>query len=92
MKWKNEYKGVKGAESFNSYYRLEYAQKGNAISVHINRTLIVNDVFMPVNAVVDGAGLIYTTEDSIRDELKSGKLEAMLEPYAATSTGFYLYY
>ena len=47
---------------------------------------------MPVNAVVDGAGLIYTTEDSIRDELKSGKLEAMLEPYAATSTGFYLYY
>jgi len=39
-----------------------------------------------------GAGLIYTTEDSVSDKLKSGKLETVLNPYAATSTGFYLYY
>jgi DNA-binding transcriptional LysR family regulator len=74
------------------YNRWEYVQKVNAFSVHVNGTLIMNDVFMLVSAAVDGAGLIYTTEDSISDQLKSGKLEAVLNPYAATSTGFYLYY
>jgi len=74
------------------YDRWEYVEKGNAFSVHVNGTLIINDVFMLVSAAVDGAGLIYTTEDSIRDKLKSGKLEAVLNPYTATSTGFYLYY
>jgi DNA-binding transcriptional LysR family regulator len=74
------------------YDRWEYVQKGNDFSVHVNGTLIMNDVFMLVNAAVDGTGLIYTTEDSISDKLKSGKLEAVLNPYAATSTGFYLYY
>jgi DNA-binding transcriptional LysR family regulator len=58
----------------------------------VNGTLIMNDVFMLVNTAVDGAGLIYTTEGSISDKLESGKLEAVLKPYAATSTGFYLYY
>jgi DNA-binding transcriptional LysR family regulator len=74
------------------YDRWEYVQKGNDFSVHVNGTLIMNDVFMLVSAAVDGAGLIYTTEDSIWGKLKSGKLEAVLNPYAASSTGFYLYY
>ena len=76
----------------NMYDRWEYVEKGNEFSVHVNGTIIMNDVFMLVNAAVDGEGLIYTAEDSIRDKLKSGKLEAVLKPYAATSTGFYLYY
>lgn len=74
------------------YNRWEYVEKGNDFSVHVNGTLIMNDVFMLANAAVDGAGLIYTTEDSISDQLKNGKLETVLDPYAATSTGFYLYY
>lgn len=74
------------------YDRWEYVEKGNDFSVHVNGTLIMNDVFMLVNAAVDGAGIIYTTEDSIADKLKSGKLETVLNHYAATSTGFYLYY
>jgi DNA-binding transcriptional LysR family regulator len=74
------------------YDRWEYVEKGNDFSVHVNGTLIMNDVFMLVNAAADGAGLIYTTEDSIADKLKSGKLETVLDPYAASSAGFYLYY
>lgn len=74
------------------YERWEYAEKGNDFSVHVHGTLIMNDVLMLVNAAIDGAGLIYTTEDSIADKLKSGKLETVLAPYVTTSTGFYLYY
>ena len=76
----------------NLYDRWEYVEKGNDFSVHVSGTLIMNDVFMLVNAAVDGMGLLYTTEDSIADKLRSGKLETVLKPYAATSTGFYLYY
>lgn len=74
------------------YERWEYVDKGNDFSVHVNGTLIMNDVFMLVSAAVDGAGLVYTTEDSVADKLKSGLLETVLEPYVTTSTGFYLYY
>ncbi len=74
------------------YERWEYVEKGSDFSVHVNGTLIMNDVFMLVTAALDGTGLIYSTEDSIADKLKSGKLETVLDPYAATSAGFYLYY
>ena len=66
----------------NLYDRSEYVEKGNDFSVHVNGTLIMNDVFMLVNAAVDGMGLLYTTEDSIADKLRSGKLETVLKPYA----------
>lgn len=74
------------------YEHWEYTEQGNNFSVHVSGTLIMNDVFMLANAALDGTGLIYTTEDSIADNLKSGRLETVLDPYAATSTGFYLYY
>lgn len=74
------------------YDRWEYVEKDNDFSVHVNGTLIMNDVFMLIDAAIDGAGLIYTTEDSIADKLKSGKLETVLDSYSASSTGFYLYY
>lgn len=74
------------------YDRWEYVQGGNEFSVHVNGTLIMNDVFMLVNAAVAGAGLIYTTMDSVEDKLQNGELEMVLDQYATSSTGFYLYY
>ncbi|MEZ5452477.1 MAG: LysR substrate-binding domain-containing protein [Thiothrix sp.] len=47
---------------------------------------------MLVEAAGAGAGLIYTTTDSVADRLQSGELETVLDQYATSSTGFYLYY
>jgi DNA-binding transcriptional LysR family regulator len=37
-------------------------------------------------------GVVYTAEEAVRDEVRAGRLEIVLAPFAASSTGFYLYY
>ncbi len=74
------------------YDRWEYEYKGKEFQVQVKSSLILNDSLIMLDAALDGAGIIYSTEDAIRDEIRSGKLEIVLNQYACTSTGFYLYY
>jgi DNA-binding transcriptional LysR family regulator len=74
------------------YDRWEFEHKGRDLQVHVKGSLIMNDPLLLIDAAVDGWGLIYTVDDSIRDHLKSGKLETVLDQYAPSSTGYYLYY
>src|SRR5688572_20848044 len=60
------------------YDRWEFEQKGRDIQVHVKGSVIMNDPLLITDAAVDGLGLIYSLEDAIRDELKSGKLEVVL--------------
>jgi DNA-binding transcriptional LysR family regulator len=39
-----------------------------------------------------GLGLAYTFEPYVAEQLRDGTLEVVLEPYAATVSGFFLYY
>jgi DNA-binding transcriptional LysR family regulator len=70
----------------------EFEQKGKDFEVQVSGSLIFNDSSLMVKAAIDGAGIIYTAEDAIRAEVSSGQLQIVLVPFAATSTGFYLYY
>lgn len=74
------------------YDRWEYAQAGDEFSVQVSGSQIMNDMSMLVKAAVAGAGLIYSARDSVADRLQSGELETVLDQYATSSTGFYLYY
>lgn len=74
------------------YDRWEYNLKGKDIQVQVKGSLIFSDSLLMVDAAVEGNGLIYTAEESIRDKVKAGKLEIVLNQYAAESEGFYLYY
>jgi DNA-binding transcriptional LysR family regulator len=74
------------------YDRWEFEHKGEAFQVQVKGSLILNDSLVMLDAAMDGAGVVYTTEDAIADKLKSGKLEIVLNQFAPTSTGFYLYY
>lgn len=74
------------------YDRWEFEHKGEAFQVQVKGSLIFNDSLVMRDAAVDGVGIIYTTEDSIADKLKAGKLEIVLSQFSATSAGFYLYY
>jgi len=60
--------------------------------VLVKGTLIFNDASLMVRAAMDGMGVVYTSEESIREDVRAGRLEIVLAPFAATSTGFYLYY
>lgn len=74
------------------YERWEFEHKGKEFEVQVKGTLIMNNSFLMLDAAADGAGIIYTTEHAIRDKVRSAKLEIVLNQYASSSEGFYLYY
>jgi DNA-binding transcriptional LysR family regulator len=74
------------------YERWEFEHKGKEIQVQVKGTLIMNDSLLMLEAARDGVGIVYTTEDAIRDDLRAKRLELVLAPFASTSDGFYLYY
>lgn len=74
------------------YDSWEFESKGKDFDVQVKGSLITNDSMLALDATIDGQGLLYTTEDSVADKLVSGKLEIVLESYASSSSGYYLYY
>ena len=70
----------------------EFEHKGKEFQVQVTGSLIFNDSALMVKAAMDGCGVIYNAEESIRDEVAAGRLEMVLKPYAAISAGYYLYY
>ncbi|WP_413612505.1 LysR substrate-binding domain-containing protein [Bdellovibrio sp. HCB-110] len=74
------------------YDRWEFENKGSDFQVQVKGSLILNDSVMTLKAAMDGLGIMYASEDAIKDKVESGKLEIILNQYAATSAGFYLYY
>lgn len=74
------------------YDRWEFESKGEEFQVQVKGSLICNDSLIMQGAAIDGVGLMYATEDSVAAKVKGGKLEVVLQNYAATSAGFYLYY
>lgn len=74
------------------YDRWEFEHKGKEFQVQVKGSLIFSDSLLMIDAAVDGHGVIYTSEDVVRDKVKSGKLEIILNQYSAQSDGFYLYY
>jgi DNA-binding transcriptional LysR family regulator len=74
------------------YERWEFEQRGKEFQVQVKGSLIMNDSHLMLDAATDGAGIIYSTEAAIRDRVRAGKLEIVLNQFACTSDGFYLYY
>jgi DNA-binding transcriptional LysR family regulator len=74
------------------YSGWEFENRGKAFDVEVKGSLVMNDSILALDAAIDGMGLIYTNEDAIIDKVDSGKLEIVLNQYASTSTGYYLYY
>lgn len=74
------------------YDRWEFEHKGTESQVQVKGSIISNDSFAMLNAALNGIGLAYYIEETIKDELKSGKLEIVLDSYASKGDGFYLYF
>jgi DNA-binding transcriptional LysR family regulator len=74
------------------YDKWEFQQKGKAVQVQVKGSLILNDATLALNAASDGLGLMYVTEDVAQEKIQSGKLEIVLNQFAPTSDGYYLYY
>ncbi len=60
--------------------------------VPVHGPVTTNDPELMRAVAVAGTGLLYALEDRVRDDLQSGRLRVVLEPYAPAVPGLYLYY
>jgi DNA-binding transcriptional LysR family regulator len=51
-----------------------------------------NDGQLMLSLAEAGAGLAYTHEPSVQEQLRTGRLKVVLEAYAPTVPGFFLYF
>ncbi len=54
--------------------------------------VVTNNSQLRLSLAEQGAGLTYVFESMAAEALRAGRLECVLEPYAATVPGFFLYY
>ena len=60
--------------------------------IPVQGTVTTNDTELMRLLALAGVGLLYAFEPQITNELRSGSLRLVLEPYAASVPGFFLYF
>ncbi|MFT3839042.1 MAG: LysR family transcriptional regulator [Myxococcaceae bacterium] len=78
--------------STGSLYAWELERGRRNWRVPVRGPAITNDGTTAEVLCEAGLGLIYAAEPRVQQRLRSGKLKIVLEPFAATVPGFFLYY
>jgi DNA-binding transcriptional LysR family regulator len=67
-------------------------ENGQAIEIAVTGPLIAHDFPTILGAAIEGVGLAQVPEPIATEPLKAGKLVHVLEPFASTSPGMFLYF
>src|SRR5579859_3036699 len=83
--------------SSNAIYRWEFAHpsgpsKGQWFEIDVDGPITTNDPSMAIRAALDGVAVTHMVEPSVREALKDGRLESVLDDWLPPFDGFYLYY
>jgi len=73
-------------------YAWEFCETGRWFEVTVDGPLIVNDKEVARRAALAGVGIAFLIEDTLTDDLASGRLVALLEKWSAPFPGFFLCY
>lgn len=73
-------------------YAWEFFENGAWFSVAVSGPLIVNDKAYAIMAALKGIGIAFAVEDAVREEIASGRLVTLLEPWSAPFPGHFLCY
>lgn len=79
-------------EASGSLYRWAFARGGETLDVAVEGSVTVNDTGLIRTAALRGAGLAYTLEDVVAEDVASGRLVRVLEEWCPPFPGFFLYY
>jgi DNA-binding transcriptional LysR family regulator len=60
--------------------------------VPVRGGVVTNDTQLSVSLAEQGLGLAYTLEPMVKEQLREGRLVTVLESYAPTVPGFFLYF
>lgn len=75
-----------------SVYRWQFNRRGKAVSVDVINGLVVNDHLTMVALARGGAGLAYTADRVVAQDLAEGRLRQVLEAFTPVTRGLYLYF
>lgn len=73
-------------------YAWEFEKGGRALNVRVEGQLIVNEVSLARQAALDGCGIAYLPDDSVRSEIEAGRLTRVLGDWSPPFPGYHLYY
>lgn len=73
-------------------YAWQLQREGEQLQVKVEGQLVFNGIFQIARAVVAGHGLAFMPEDVVAPYVASGQLQIVLEEWAPTFPGLYLYY
>lgn len=73
-------------------YAWELERGSKTWRVPVRGGVVTDDGLVAVSLAEKGIGLAYAFEPIALEQLRTGRLQRVLEPYAATIAGFFLYY
>lgn len=73
-------------------YRWELEKDGHALSVDVKGRLILPQQDQMRQAALDGLGLALLFESAVQEDLRAGRLVAVLPEWCPAFDGFYIYY
>lgn len=77
--------------SRGTLYRWEYTVQGRDLEIEVEGPLIANDADALLDAARRGLGLAHLLEVSVAEDLRRGRLVAVLESFCPPFPGFHLY-
>ncbi len=78
--------------STGALYAFELERGRRNWRIAVRGGLLVNDTGLRIALAEAGMGLTYVPETSVTEQLQSGRLRIVLEPYAPMVPGFFLYF
>ena len=73
-------------------YPWEFEKDRHPLRVRVDGQLIFNTIRPMVTAALAGFGIAFVPEDSVRDDIRSGRLIQVLDDWCQPISGFHLYY
>lgn len=80
------------SKTTGALYAWELERGRRTWRVPVRGSVVTNDGPLAVSLAEKGLGLAYAFEPSVEEQLREGRLERVLEPYAASVPGYFLYY
>jgi DNA-binding transcriptional LysR family regulator len=80
------------SQTTGALYAWELERGRKSYRVPVRAGVVTNDGQLALSLAEDGLGLAYAFEPMVLDQVKAGRLKIVLERYAPTVPGFFLYY
>jgi DNA-binding transcriptional LysR family regulator len=80
------------SQTTGAFYAWELERGHRSYRVPVRGSVITNDPLMSVSLATEGMGLAYALEPAVKAQLQKGQLQVVLEPYAVTVPGYFLYF